>query len=92
MIFALLSLSINSNPVKFWRGADLFYLCILCSYVLDRMRKSEIQRRVEAVLETDWKKEAEAVLERRESGEEEGPVCSPLVFVSVYLDIDATMF
>ncbi|KAF7979996.1 hypothetical protein HWV62_40088 [Athelia sp. TMB] len=44
------------------------------SYVLDRMRKEQVQARVHAVLETDWRTMAAELLERRADGDETAPV------------------
>lgn len=38
------------------------------------MRQDQVTKRVDAILKTDWKSEAEKVLERRKAGLEQGDV------------------
>lgn len=45
-------------------------------YILPRMHQHEITKRVDAILKTDLKGEAEKLLERRRSGVEKGDVSS----------------
>nr|GAT43642.1 predicted protein [Mycena chlorophos] len=44
----------------------------ISSHVLNRMRMRSVEKRLEDIINRDWRKEAEAILERRRSGAEAG--------------------
>lgn len=44
------------------------------------MQQTQVTKRVDAILKTDWKAKAEELLERRKSGLEEGQVSSNFSF------------